>query len=92
MLNLLFLPKVPPLDPPPPRAKLNQGQAQSKAQHENKLCDTISHCKTRQMVPETLTKQTTDSRPMETIYTLESRFDNPVNYEINQNGHENSRI
>jgi hypothetical protein len=29
-------------------------QAQPKATHENKLCDTVIHCETRQMVPETL--------------------------------------
>ena len=35
--------------------------------------------------------QTTNSHLIDTIDTKNSRFDNPVNYEIHQNGHESAR-
>ena len=34
---------------------------------------------------------TTNSHLIDTIYTKNSRFHNPVNYEIHQNGHESAR-
>ena len=35
-------------------ATAEKATKKAKAQHENKLCDTVSHCETRRMVPEML--------------------------------------